>query len=406
MNLLFITPYLPSENSGHAGAQLIFRNVKYLSKKHKIQIVSFISSKETEHLPELKNLGIKIVLVKYNRNQSGLLGIILGIVNNFKAILKSMFGRESFFTAKYNRRSMKKTLIKINENFQPDIVQFEYNVMHHYVYLFPSIPKILMQHDILTKVYERSYKNAKKWIQRLKIKKIYKIMEKQEHLWMRKFNRIITLTDEDKKYCIDNWIDLPPIDVVPPQIYINNVPKKKNKQELCFVGSFNREPNIVAVDILLEKIVPGIQKQVPELKLKIAGKYLPKYLQNKIRTMINVQYFGFVEDIDSFIGEAILFLAPITIGAGLKMKNTHALACGTAVCTTTVGAEGIPFSPKEGLWIEDSIDKTISLCIDLLKRPDELIRAGKRGKKVVQEYYSPRKIVGKLQHIYDNLANK
>ena len=41
MNLLFITPYLPSESSGHAGAQLIYRNIIALSKIHNLTVVSF-----------------------------------------------------------------------------------------------------------------------------------------------------------------------------------------------------------------------------------------------------------------------------------------------------------------------------------------------------------------------------
>ena len=34
--ILFISPYLPSENSGHAGAQLIYRNLLEISKIHKV----------------------------------------------------------------------------------------------------------------------------------------------------------------------------------------------------------------------------------------------------------------------------------------------------------------------------------------------------------------------------------
>ena len=46
MNILFISPYLPSETSGHAGAQLIFRNIVSLAKNHQITLAAFIDSGE------------------------------------------------------------------------------------------------------------------------------------------------------------------------------------------------------------------------------------------------------------------------------------------------------------------------------------------------------------------------
>ena len=56
MKVLFITPYLPSETSGHAGAQLIFRNVMALAKNHDVTIASFVDKNETE-----KSLKTKIL---------------------------------------------------------------------------------------------------------------------------------------------------------------------------------------------------------------------------------------------------------------------------------------------------------------------------------------------------------
>ena len=55
-----------------------------------------------------------------------------------------------------------------------------------------------------------------------------------------------------------------------------------------------------------------------------------------------------MKNIDSFINQSSLFIAPIQIGSGLKMKITHALSCGTAVLTTPVGAEGISITDEEG----------------------------------------------------------
>jgi len=78
MKLLFITPYLPSEISGHAGAQLIFRNIKVLASQHTISVATFINSEEKAKTHELEELGISLIPVLYERNRRGLGGINAG----------------------------------------------------------------------------------------------------------------------------------------------------------------------------------------------------------------------------------------------------------------------------------------------------------------------------------------
>ena len=69
MNLLLITPYLPSETSGHAGAQLIFRNITSLAKNHDITLASFIDSDEYSMIGYLVDHGIEVHTIAFPRNQ-------------------------------------------------------------------------------------------------------------------------------------------------------------------------------------------------------------------------------------------------------------------------------------------------------------------------------------------------
>ena len=75
---------------------------------------------------------------------------------------------------------MRRMLIKIKSSFKPDLVQFEYNVMHHYTDLFHNIPKILVQHDISTKVYERGAIKSQTKSGRRKNYQLFKIAKKSE----------------------------------------------------------------------------------------------------------------------------------------------------------------------------------------------------------------------------------
>ena len=403
MKLLFITPYLPSEISGHAGAQLIFRNIKVLASQHTISVATFINSEEKAKTHELEELGISLIPVLYERNRRGLGGIMQGFIQNFFPIIKSILGIDIFYIAKYNRQGMKKAIIKSFANFKPDLIQIEYNVMHHYSSFFPNIPKVLFQHDISTKVYLRGSLNAGTEGSRRKNARLFKIANRLESGWMKKFDQIITVTEEDKQFCISNWQDLPAIEVIPPQVHVNGLKVGKNRSGICFIGSFNREPNLQALEILLDEIIPRVKNDNPEIVLKIAGKYLPEKLIKKVDTTDGVNYHGFVKDIDAFVASSALFVAPIFIGAGLKMKLTHSLACGTPVLTTPIGAEGINIGSENGLWIEKNPEAFSEKCFQLMKNEPELEKSGIRGQEEVNRLFSPQSVREKLNTLYGTL---
>jgi glycosyltransferase involved in cell wall biosynthesis len=112
---------------------------------------------------------------------------------------------------------------------------------------------------------------------------------------------------------------------------------------------------------------------------------------------------GFVDDIDNFIAECSVFLAPIRLGGGLKMKITHALACGTPVVTTSVGAEGIPLMADEGLFIEDDPLKIAALVSDLLTSPDRLKQISIASTAAVKSKFSLDAALAKYEILYRDL---
>ena len=151
MNLLFITPYLPSESSGHAGAQLIYRNIIALSKIHNLTVVSFEDRNENMVIDKLNTNSIDVYTVPYPRNQKSLAGKINSLFINFSAFLSFLKGNEPFFIAKYENKNMRDLLSNLIMKNNFDLIQVEYNVMHHYADLFKNIPSIIVFHDISKK---------------------------------------------------------------------------------------------------------------------------------------------------------------------------------------------------------------------------------------------------------------
>jgi glycosyltransferase involved in cell wall biosynthesis len=269
--------------------------------------------------------------------------------------------------------------------------------MHHYKKQIKNIPSVIVFHDISTKVHERGMINGDSTH-----KKSFEIAKRLEPEIGNKFDTVITLTEEDKLYLANLGCETK-IHVIPPQINVPNIDKiAKTPNSICFVGSYNREPNIQAVEILINEVFPKISCSV---SLNIVGKGLGRKIIQTIHNLEGVNYLGFVDDIDSFIASQMLMVAPIHIGAGLKMKIPHALAFGTAVITTPVGAEGINIDEINGLWEAANVSEMTRLIDELLPQSELLIERGLKGKGAVEELFSEGKIISQFVSLYSDLVN-
>ena len=397
MKVLFITPYLPSETSGHAGAQLIFRNVTSLKKKHDVTIASFLDKNEKGMIRSLTDIGINVHTIDYPRNESSIKGKIESGIRNMGPIASYLKGNEPFFFAKYNKKKMAELIKNLITQNSFDLVQVEYNVMHHYRNLFQNIPSIIVFHDVSTKMYESGQESGEKSNMRS-----FKLAQKVEADIANKFDAVVTLTEADKTY-LDQLGCEKNIYVIPPQIKLpTSIELEKDAGSICFLGSFNREPNIKAVEVLIDQIYPNLNS---DIILNIAGKGLPKSLQSKIDQLDRIQYLEFVEDIDTFLSSQLLMVAPIEIGAGLKMKIPHALSCGTAVLTTDVGAEGIPVSEMEGMFVSNIKDMPEKINELIIKMDNDYLHSlGLKGQIAVKLLFNESGIMSKFDELYRSLV--
>jgi len=394
LNILFITPYLPSENSGHAGAQLIYRNVVGLSEYNKITIASFIDINEENSLDNLTSYGIDVFTINYPRNQKSIFGKINSVFRNIKPLFSYIKGEEPFFIAKYDKKTMSELILKLLNSNSFDLIQVEYNVMHHYAHLFVNIKSLIIFHDISTKMYESGSLIGKK-----SNKRSFRLAKKIESNIANKFDGVVTLTKEDKSYLIKLGCNKK-IHIIPPQIkHVEKTLPNKISNSICFVGSFNREPNINSVEIIIDLIFPYINK---EITLSIVGKDMPTKLASRINSLDRINYLGFIDDIDSFISSQMLMVAPISIGSGLKMKIPHALSCGTPVITTIIGGEGLEINKEDGI-IKSEINNFATEINKLMLNQSKLISLGEKGRDKVNSYFSKEVVVEKFQTLYKSI---
>jgi glycosyltransferase involved in cell wall biosynthesis len=88
------------------------------------------------------------------------------------------------------------------------------------------------------------------------------------------------------------------------------------------------------------------------------------------------------------MAEATVYVVPLRIGGGTRLKIFEALAMGKAVVATTVGAEGLPVVPGEHFLQADSAGDFAQAVVTLLKDPSRRQALGMSGRQLVKERYS------------------
>ena len=110
---------------------------------------------------------------------------------------------------------------------------------------------------------------------------------------------------------------------------------------LLFFGSLSHGPNLEAVTLLLDEIVPRLNRLHRDWKLLIVGRGQEAFLANRGELPANVIFAGFADDIVPLIKSSDLVLVPLLAGSGTRYKILESIACGRRVVSTTIGAEGL-----------------------------------------------------------------
>lgn len=160
------------------------------------------------------------------------------------------------------------------------------------------------------------------------------------HLELRKFTEKLAL-----------WPELPKLKV---PLWTN--PRTKS---LLFVGSAKYFPNKDAIEWLVSSLMPALQKVDAEITLSIAGTKRDELGYSD--DPAGVSFHGFVSDakLDELHRQANLFICPVVLGAGIKIKMLEAASYGLPSAATRESLLGIDFLKNAALLVDrDAISET------------------------------------------------
>jgi glycosyltransferase involved in cell wall biosynthesis len=173
---------------------------------------------------------------------------------------------------------------------------------------------------------------------------------------------------------------------------------------VMFLGTYKHQPNIQAAELLLNRIWPLIHQKKPNARLIIAGAW-PENIPGYGRAGNEVEFTGFVDDLDRLYERSRIACAPILTGSGTRVKIIEAAAHGKPVVSTSIGAEGLLLRDGAQLLIRDNPAAFADACITLLDDTALCSRLGAAARETVRKHYSRDAIVRLIRSHLDNAAS-
>jgi glycosyltransferase involved in cell wall biosynthesis len=249
-------------------------------------------------------------------------------------------------------------------------------------------PTVLFQHNVESALWQRQAKHEANAVKNIAFKLEASKMLKYETDAVKRFDHVIAVSDHDRDL-MSKMTDREKISVVPTGVDLVEFAKEGSGDEIVepivlFLGSMDWPANVDGVDFFCREVWQQVKTAVPEAKFYIVGRNPPPRITKVASDSIIVT--GRVESVMPFIRKAAVFIVPLRIGGGTRLKIYEAMAAGKAVVSTSVGAEGLDFHDGEDILIADEADKFASDVVELLVNKDRRIKLGGSAAKLAAQY--------------------
>jgi sugar transferase (PEP-CTERM/EpsH1 system associated) len=251
-------------------------------------------------------------------------------------------------------------------------------------------PAVLFTHNVEAEIWRRHAETAPAGVRRWLLDAQYRRMARFERAAVRRFDLLLAVSDADAQTLERLYGPLrQPVHVVPTGVdteYFAPREASVRHNHLVFTGSMDWLPNEDGIVHFVRDMLPRIRQAEPSTTLSIVGRD-PTPAVRSLEAEFGVTVTGRVEDVRPYVAEAALYIVPLRIGGGTRLKIFEAMAMGKPIVSTTVGAEGLPVSDGLHLLLADTPEEFAHAVVRLLQNQTERARLGDAARHLVQEQF-------------------
>jgi glycosyltransferase involved in cell wall biosynthesis len=168
---------------------------------------------------------------------------------------------------------------------------------------------------------------------------------------------------------------------------------------IVFTGKMDYRPNVDAALWFADEIFPRIRRQVPDAVFHIVGQ-MPHERLDRLRSIEGIEVSGFVRSVVPYLRGAAVYVAPLRMGSGTRLKLLEAMAAGSAIVATPIAAAGLLPDAKAAMRLAANAEKFADTVASLLNDPTARRALGQSALAAVSAYYDWTSTADSLRQVY------
>ena len=319
-------------------------------------------------------------------------------------LLLGAAGPKPYRVYRYSSRECTATVRDIASRVPVDLVHLDKTELFQYARLVPGVPAIATNHNVESLLFRRRARYDVTALRRAFSRIQAAKTARYERRVLQHSPAYITCTRADA----DTFLTT--LGVTTPAVIIENGVDiahyrpldgpKENYVLLIGAQSLAATGNYDATMWFYRDMWPAIRRADSHVELRIVGRHPDPSVLALAAQDPRVKVLGFLDDEREVLGRAKLLLVPLRVGGGSRLKIVTAMAMGTAVVSTTIGAEGIDCRPGHDIAVADTPETFAAATASLLNDESSRTQQEARARQLVESVYDWGVIGDKLDAFY------
>ena len=239
-----------------------------------------------------------------------------------------------------------------------------------------DVPSVLFTHNVEAEIWRRHMETATNPVSRTLMRQQWQRMLRFEGEALSRFDVVLAVSDADGATFERLYPGAlqRPVQVVKTGVdtaFFTPIADSERRAHLVFTGSMDWLPNEDGMLWFVREILPHIRAEEPDVTLSIIGR-APTPAVRRLAEQAGIEVTGRVDDVRPHVAAGDVYIVPLRIGGGTRLKIFEAMSMAKAVVSTTVGAEGLPVTHGKDIVIADEpaqfAERTVQLVRDAATR--------------------------------------
>jgi len=359
--------------------------MRHLSQRHEITYLSFEeASQSADDRDGMREVCERVITIPRTDAAKRTLAFYADAARHVIAPLPYAVGkyRSAEYAAQVRRLLHGEPFDAVVADFLPPVVNLPADL---------SIPSVLFTHNVEAEIWRRHAGNASNPVSRALMTQQWKRMLRFEGEALGRFDLVLAVSEADRQTFGRLYPGAlrRPVHVVRTGVdtaYFTPIPGRERRAHLVFTGSMDWLPNEDGMLYFVREILPRIRQAEPNVTLSIVGR-APTPAVTRLADLPGIEVTGRVDDVRPHVAAGEVYIVPLRIGGGTRLKIFEAMSMARAVVSTTVGAEGLPVTPGRDIVIADEPARFAAAVVGMIRDAGARERIAAEARRLVVEGY-------------------